>query len=395
MEIQEYRFDKMEFAGSLGDLGTLIPLSVALVVVSGLSVTSVLLMAGIFYVASGLWFKLPIPVQPLKVVAAIAIAYPGEITVSMIGASGVLFGLILILLAWTGFIHTLARLFTRQIIRGIQLGLGFLLISKGIGLMCAKGLFLPSGLSETITTPAHANLIVGFLAFGAVLLLINSRKFPAALVIVVGGVIIGALHGAFSHINFVLGPSKATFLSLSYKDLLSAFILLVIPQIPLTIGNAVIGTTDTCAALFGKTHATRRANNKGFAMSMGIMNILAGLFCAMPMCHGAGGLAAHYRFGARTGGSNIMIGIVFIIVALFFGKIAITLLTAIPASVLGVMLVFAGLELALLIRDVKEKNDLFIVLLIAGIALATSNMATAFIAGIIALKLIEWRKIKL
>ncbi len=394
MEIKGYRFDKMEFAGSLGDLGTLIPLSVALVVVSGLSVTSVLLMAGIFYVATGVWFKLPIPVQPLKVVAAIAIAYPGQITVPMIGASGVMFGIILILLSWTGFINTLARFFTRPIIRGIQFGLGLLLMSKGIKLIIAKNLFLPSGMAE-IATPAHANVIVGILAFIVALVLINSKKFPSALVLICGGVIIGTLHGAFSEINFSLGPSKAVFLTPSYQEIISAFILLVIPQLPLTIGNAVIGTTDTCVALFGKTPATARATHKGFAMSMGIMNMIAGLFCAMPMCHGAGGMAAHYRFGARTGGSNIFIGTLFIILALFFGKIAITLMTAIPASVLGTLLVLAGLELSLLIRDVTQKRHLFVVLLIAGIAVGTSNMAIAFISGIIVHKLVEWRSIEI
>ncbi len=128
---------------------------------------------------------------------------------------------------------------------------------------------------------------------------------------------------------------------------------------------------------------------------MGVTNIATGLIAGMPMCHGAGGLAAHYRFGARTGGSNIMIGAIFLIVALVFGKIGISLLSSIPYAILGVLLLFAGLELALLIRDVTDKNDMFVAILIAGIGFATTNMGIAFILGILVMYLIKLRNIKL
>jgi SulP family sulfate permease len=113
------------------------------------------------------------------------------------------------------------------------------------------------------------------------------------------------------------------------------------------------------------------------------------------MCHGAGGLAAHYRFGARTGGSNIMIGIIFVIIAVAFGVVGLALLSSIPYAVLGVLLLFAGLELVLLIRDVEGRKDLFIVFLIAGIGLATTNMAIAFGAGIAVTYLLKWTKINI
>jgi len=115
---------------------------------------------------------------------------------------------------------------------------------------------------------------------------------------------------------------------------------------------------------------------------MGLANMVAGLFGAMPMCHGAGGLAAHYRFGARTGGSNIMIGIVFMVIALVFGKAGISLLSSVPNAVLGVLLLFAGLELAMLVRDLRERQEFFVAFLIAGIGLSTTNMSIAFISGI-------------
>ena len=113
------------------------------------------------------------------------------------------------------------------------------------------------------------------------------------------------------------------------------------------------------------------------------------------MCHGAGGLAAHYRFGARTGGSNIMIGLLFVAIALFLGKTGVTILSSIPNSVLGVLLLFAGLELALLIRDVRERRDLFVAFLMAGVGLATTNMTIAFLTGIAVSWFIRWGDIEI
>jgi SulP family sulfate permease len=155
-----------------------------------------------------------------------------------------------------------------------------------------------------------------------------------------------------------------------------------------------MGTADTCESLFGKGPHTGKATYSALASTMGITNIFAGLLGAMPMCHGAGGLAAHYRFGARTGGSNLMIGICFLFMGLAFGKTGILILSAIPHSILGILLLFAGLELALLIRDITEKEDLFISLLIASIGFATTNMGIAFVAGMVVMGLIKWRHIR-
>lgn len=394
METTRFKFDRMEFAGSLGDLGTLIPLSVALMVLNGLSVSAVLLMVALFYLASGLYFRLPVPVQPLKLVSAIAIASPAKITVSIMAAAGISFGLILLTLAATGLIDWLARFFTPPIVRGIQLGLGFILIKKGIAFVLDKSLFI-----QATGTAAGGiewiNLAVGLIAFPAALLLITNRRFPAALVMVTAGIVIGIGFGALEGTSLALGPTPIALQRPEFSDFTTAFVLLVLPQIPLTIGNAVMGTTDACKTLFGSGPATTRATNRAFAASMGWVNLAAGAMGAMPMCHGAGGLAAHYRFGARTGGANLMIGTVFLILALVFGKLGIALLTAIPNSILGVLLIFAGLELAMLIRDVQEKNDLFVACLIAGIGFATTNMGLAFGVGIVVAQMLKWRQIQL
>lgn len=226
-------------------------------------------------------------------------------------------------------------------------------------------------------------------------MLLSSKRFPAALVVVSAGLVIGIIFGALENAALTLGPTSVQFYMPTADDFINAFILLVVPQIPLTIGNAVMGTADTCHTLFGKGPLTEKASYRAFATSMGLMNTAIGMIGGMPVCHGAGGLAAHYRFGARTGGSNIMIGIVFLIIALGFGKIGISLLSAIPNAVLGILLLFAGLELGMMIKDVSEKNDLFVALLIAGIGFATTNMGIAFFMGIVVMYLIKLRDIKL
>jgi len=130
-------------------------------------------------------------------------------------------------------------------------------------------------------------------------------------------------------------------------------------------------------------------------LTMGIVNFPAGFVGAVPMCHGTGGLAAHYRFGARTGGAPIMIGALLVVMALAFGEFGFTLLAMIPNAVLGVLLIFAGLELCPLIRSLKTNEEFFVALLIAGIALSVPNMAWAFVIGIIADLFIRWLRIKI
>ncbi len=383
MEIGAFRFDRMEIAGSLGDLGTLIPLTVALVVVNGLSITTVLLMVGIFYIASGIYFKLPVPVQPLKVVSAIAIAFPHKITLPVMAASGIIFGALLLFMAFTGLIDWLAKYFEKPIMRGIQLGLGFILINKGMGFIMKDALFINKSGSSFLPGHIPINLIIGISGGFLTLFLLNNKRFPAAIVLILAGILTGIFFGALENIDFMLGPSQVHFYLPGPGDFLTALFLLVIPQMPLTLGNAVMGTADTCYALFGKGEKTKRATYKAFAASMGYINIFTGFLGGMPMCHGSGGLAAHYRFGARTGGSNIIIGVIFLILALVFGKISISLLTILPNSVMGVLLFFAGLELALLIKDITKKEELFITLIIAGIGFATTNMGIAFFTGMI------------
>jgi SulP family sulfate permease len=166
----------------------------------------------------------------------------------------------------------------------------------------------------------------------------------------------------------------------SLDDFLWVIPVLVLPQIPMTIGNAIISNTDIMHEYFGDR--ARRATYRSVANSQGLADIISFFLGGIPMCHGAGGMAAHYRFGARTAGSNLIIGGIFVLLALVFGENIVAILKLLPFSLLGVLLVFAGLQLALMIQDLQDRKDLFVALFMLGIALA-SNLGVAFIVGII------------
>lgn len=377
-----FRFDRVELAGSLGDLGTLLPIVIGMILINQLSPTPVFLAFGLFYLLTGFYYRLPVPVQPLKAVGAIAIAYPSQITEPVIGAAGIIFGFILLFLSLTGMLDRIARLFTQPVVRGIQLALGLIFLQKGIELVVTQKLFL-SGVTGNYSE-YHLNLILGFLVFFMVLALLDNRKVPAALAALAVGIIAGLALGGLQGRPLAIGPTEMHPLWPSLGDFWTAFFMLILPQIPLTIGNACVGTADTCSTLFRDSPLLSRTTAGRFALSMGAVNLPAGFFGAIPMCHGTGGLAAHYRFGARTGGAPIMIGAIFVILALVLGELGLTILALIPNSVLGVLLIFAGLELCPLVRSLQTNEEFFIALLIAGIALAVPNMAWAFGIGILA-----------
>ncbi|RJR53596.1 MAG: sulfate permease [Desulfobacteraceae bacterium] len=388
-----FRLDRIELAGAFGDLGTLLPIVVGMILINKLSPTTVFLAFGLFYLLSGFYYRIPVPVQPLKAVGAIAIAYPAQITEPVIGAAGIIFGALLLIFYFTRIVDTLAKLFTPPVVRGIQLALGLIFLKKGIELIVAEKLFL-SGVDGRFSA-YHLNLILGVVVFALVLLLLDNKKFPAALVALAAGVAAGLLFGGYQTLRPSFGPTEIRLISPSPQDFWMAFIMLILPQIPLTIGNACVGTADLCSTLYPKSHLLERCGAGGFAMTMGLANLPAGFFGAVPMCHGTGGLAAHYRFGARTGGAPLMIGSLFVILALAFGEFGFSALAIIPKSVLGVLLVFAGLELCPLVRSLKTNEEFFVALLIAGIALAVPNMAWGFGAGIIADLLIRKAGIKI
>jgi MFS superfamily sulfate permease-like transporter len=162
----------------------------------------------------------------------------------------------------------------------------------------------------------------------------------------------------------------------SWNDLLIGTVFLALPQVPLTLGNAIIAITEENNQLF----PDRPVTEQRVAVSTGIMNLGSAALGGIPMCHGAGGMAGHVRFGARTGGAPIILGAILLLLALFFSGSVSTLLRIFPPAVLGVILFLTGAQLALGACDIsKHKGERLATVITA--ALAIWNVGIAFVVG--------------
>ncbi|MDH3328373.1 MAG: putative sulfate/molybdate transporter [Desulfobulbaceae bacterium] len=378
----------MELAGSFGDLGTLLPLAIGMIVINGLSPSGLFFSIGLFYILSGMYYGITVPVQPMKVIGAYAVAT--ALSASQIAASGLLIGLFLLVIGGTGAITFVGRYIPKSVVRGVQMATGTLLMAQGVKFVAGTSKYqLLQGMAEPYLHIQSVGLIPIGIIIGTVsgiitLLFLDNKKIPAGLLVVLCGFIFGLIWGTHDGFNRLrLGiylPELLPFGFPTSADFSFALMILVLPQLPMTLGNAVIANADLSRQYFDKD--SQKVTYKALCFSMSLANFLSFLVGGMPLCHGAGGLAAHYRFGARTAGSNLMIGMIFIALAIFMGIHTLAVVNLIPFSVLGVLLIFAGSQLALTIIDIKERKDLFVSLVMLGITLA-SNLAIAFGVGIV------------
>ena len=154
----------------------------------------------------------------------------------------------------------------------------------------------------------------------------------------------------------------------------------MLPQVPLTLTNAIIVTAAVSRQLFPE--GSGRVTERNLALTTGLGNLLAAPFGGYLMCHGAGGMTAHYRFGARTATAPLLIGLVLAALGLVLGASGYQLLRTIPDAVLGALLLFSGIDLALSSKPGEHKGaDLFLVLLMAALGVAV-NPAVAFAVGV-------------
>lgn len=395
-----YRFNRLELAGSLGDLGTLLPIAIAMVVFNGLSATGLFLSIGLFYVFSGMYFRVTVPVQPMKVIGAYAIAT--AMSPEQILASSLLMGLVLLIIGLTGAIDLIRSVTPRPVIRGVQLSTGILLVSGGVRFIMGTSKYqqmqdaVEPYLSIQSLGPLPVSLIIGLLAGILTLALLDNKKFPAGIMIILAGLITGLLLGARYQPGLEsLGlhiPDILPYGLPDGPDFTFALLALVLPQLPMSLGNAVLAYTDLSREYFGR--ASDRVTNRAACVSMALANFMSFVLGGMPLCHGAGGLAAHYRFGARTAGSNLMIGAIFLAIALALGDNAAGLFHLLPMSILGVLLIFAGTQLALASMDLQTRKDYFVTMLILGITLA-SNLAAGFITGLILAHVLKWKRLSI
>jgi len=342
-----------EISGSMGNFATVLPIVLGAALVSEVDLGPALLFFGVWYIVMGIHYGIPMSVEPMKAIGAIAIA--GELTSGEIAASGMILGAALLALGLFRGFRRLQGLIPESVVRGVQLGLGLILLRTSLGFI-SQDLYFSS------------------ISIGIVLIFLvakSRRNLPDLSILVVFAIGIG--YGVFSR-----GAPEIQMISISrvpvpdIADFLWSGWHLVLPQIPLALTNATVAAALTAQDLFKK-----RIKPDQLCVSMGVMNLISVPFGGFPMCHGAGGLAAHRRFGAKTGLATVIGGVILLVVAFFFaGPEALALL---PIGLFGALLLFVALELG---RCGLRTDAPLLTGSMALLALFT-NVGVAFIFGIV------------
>ncbi len=330
-----------EAAGAVADLGVLVPLAAALILVNGLHPGAVFVCAGLAVLGSGLFFRVPFPVQPLKALTAVAVA--SLASPDVIHAAGIELGLFLLLLSVRHVADAVARLFTKPVVRALQFGVGVLLV-----LAAGRLALRPPGVFRGVPPSPWPFALMVATGIG-VALAAHRRRYGGALALLAAGLL-----ATFLAARPELGGPAPALPSPSLPDapaFARAFLLLVVPQLPLTFGNAVVAVSDLAREEFGPR--ARRVTPSNVCRSAGVANVLSGVLGGMPMCHGAGGLTAHVRLGARTAGMNVLLGAALLALGTLFPRHVLALLGLLPVWGLAGFLAYAGIRHALLVRDLR------------------------------------------
>ena len=357
-------YNRNELAGAFGDLGTFIPFVAAYITLNKMDPLGILVAFGVFKIFVGQYFKTPFPVQPMKAIGGMAIAHPEAITQGMIWGAGIFTAAFWLVMGLTGAVSWLHKITAKPIIRGIMLGLGLSFVLEGVKMMGDQP-------------------VVAVIAVAGTFFLLSRERIPAMLVLLAFGMGVAlisnpSLWNELTQISTGLRIPEIYLGRITWHDLIAGTLILGLPQAPLTLGNAIIGTAEENNELF----PDRPAKVKTIAVDHGIMNIFSTAIGGIPLCHGAGGMAGHVRFGARTGGALVILGIIVLILGLFFSDSVATIFKFFPPAILGVILFFTGLELASITRDIgNQRSDVYIMLVVAGLAMW--NMGAAYLAGLI------------
>jgi MFS superfamily sulfate permease-like transporter len=341
------RFDRNELAGSFGDIGTDLPLIIGILLATGADSASVFIVFGLMQILTGVVYGLPMPMQPLKAMAVLVITQ--KLSAGVLYGAGLAIGVIMLALSLSGALGWIAARIPRCVVRGIQFGLGLSLCSL------ALKTYLPADGMD-----GYALAAVGFVI---VLLLRQSRRFPAALFVIALGVVYALWFKVDAgHVAAGIGLALPKVNLPDWNHILTGLVVLALPQLPLSLSNSVIATHQTVRDLFPE----RAVSVRRIGVTYGLVNVLNAFLGGIPTCHGCGGLAGHYAFGARTGGSVVIYGTLYVVIGLFFSGVSAEVVKVFPQPVLAVILVFEGLTLLLFIRDVAASHrDLFIALLVA------------------------------
>jgi len=361
------RFDRMEWAGAFGDLGTLIPFVVAYIGIVGMDPFGILFAFGGSLIVCGAYYRTPMPVQPMKAAGAVAATQAAQtvlITPAAVVGASLATGLLWLVLGMTGAARRVASWVPRFVVVGIVLGLGMAFMLEGIKMMADGWTIAALGLLGT-------------------LLLLTNRSIPAMFLLLLFGAAYGvvehpALLQKLSAVAIEFRSPSFALSDLSWKEFGLGLVFLALPQLPLTLGNAIIATAEENNRLF----SDRATDENKLSTSTGLLNLFGASVGGVPMCHGAGGMAGHVAFGARTGGATIILGGILLLLALFFSGSVQTLFSVLPKAVLGVILFLTGAQLALGSCDFsRNKGERFITLVTA--AFCIWNVGLGFLAGML------------
>lgn len=368
------RFDRNEVAGAFGDIGTDLPLLVGMILAAGLDSASVLIVFGLMQWFTAVRYGLPMPVQPLKAMAVLVIAQqlPGNV---LYGA-GLAIGASMLLLTLTGGLDWLARVIPRTVIRGVQFGLG-----AQLALLALR---------DYVGADALAGYVLAGVAFVLTVALLGNRRYPPALFVVLLGVVYAAVFKLEpAAVRESVGFSLPNLYRPTWADIATGFVLLALPQIPLSLGNSILATRQVVEDLFPE----RRLGVRQIGLTYSLMNLVGPWLSGVPTCHGSGGVAGHHAFGARTGGSLIVYGSLFLVLGLFFSDGFETLVQVFPLPILGVILLFEGLAMMLLVRDTAGSAADFGVVLLVG--LMANGLPYGYLIGVVVgtllVHLMRWR----
>jgi len=355
-------FNRNELSGAFGDIGTDLPLIIGMIIASGLDSASVLITYGIMQIMTAFIYGIPMPVQPLKAVAMLVIAH--KITPDIIYGGGLAIGIVMMLFTLTGLIDLIAKYIPKVVVRGIQFGLGIQLAMVA--------------LKEYVVADSYPGYIIAALAFILTIILIGNRKYPPAIFVIAAGIIYAlVMHfDILATVRFVQFAAPKLY-SPSISDILTGFLILAIPQIPLSIGNSIIATRQVAHDLFPEKEITIRK----ISFTYSIINLINPFLGGIPTCHGSGGMAGHYAFGARTGGSVMIYGMLFLILGLFFSGSFEAVVKIFPLPVLGIILLFEGLWLMVFIKDVIDSKKSFLIALL--VALISCGLPYGYLIGMV------------
>ncbi len=349
-----------EVSGSLADFGTFLPLVLGVLALGTMDPTGVLTGFGIFALAVAFFYRRPIPVQPMKAVAALAIV--GALTPGEMMASGIVIGVILLALASFKVINRMARMIPGTVIAGVQLGVGAQLAMIGF--------------THIYDAPAFG---LGALAILLMMFFTRFRAF-SCIVVFISAAAVSLYTDPHQLAGVTMSLSLPGFALPTLGDVEGALLVAVIPQLALTLSNAVIVTAAIAGDYFPEDKDKLSPNR--LAASTGILNLALAPIGALPMCHGSGGLVAQYGFGARTWIAPAIFGALCLTLGLAFGPDAARILGVLPLSALGAMLLIAGAELALGRRVMDARPMCRVIIITTGVACVALNVAAGLVIGL-------------